>query len=287
VGDNMSVLVTGGAGFIGSNLVDSLIEKGYDVTVWDNFSTGSFENINPSAHFYKINLEDVEPEAILQRFETIFHLGALARIQPSFKKPIETHDANVTGTIKVLEVARKCKAKVVYAGSSSFYHDIYANPYTFTKWIGEEYCKLYNEVYNVPVAIARFFNVYGFRHLAEGPYATVVAIFEEQKKNNKALTVTSDGEQRRDFTNVDDIVDGLIKMSKDDWNGEIFNLGTGRNHSINELAELFNPKSIEYIPKRPGEADVTLADISFTQEKLSWKPLVSIEDYIKDFISSL
>jgi UDP-glucose 4-epimerase len=283
----MSTLVTGGAGFIGSNLVDALIEEGHDVTVWDNFSTGSFENINPSAHFYKMNLESLEPEAILHKFETIFHLGALARIQPSFKKPAETHDANVTGTIKVLEVAKKCNAKVVYAGSSSFYHDVYANPYTFTKWIGEEYCKLYNKVYDVPVAIARFFNVYGFRHLAEGPYATVVAIFEEQKKNYKTLTVTGDGEQRRDFTNVDDIVSGLIAMSKDNWDGEIFNLGTGRNHSINELANLFEPKSIEYLPKRPGEADVTLADINLTQEKLGWNPEVVLEDYIKDFILSL
>ena len=300
----MKAIVTGGAGFIGSHLVDALLNEHIEVTVLDNFSTGRLENL---AHVQD-QIELVECDLAVKgewdkhfvNVDWVLHLAALADIVPSIQQPATYYRTNVDGTFNVLQAAKNAKVKrFIYAASSSCYGipENYPTseqaeirpqyPYALTKRLGEELVLHWALVYGLPSLSLRFFNVYGFRHLAEGPYATVMAIFEEQKKNNKALTITSDGEQRRDFTNVDDIVDGLIKMSKDDWNGEIFNLGTGRNHSINELAELFNPKSIEYIPKRPGEADVTLADISFTQEKLSWKPLVSIEDYIKDFISSL
>lgn len=282
------VLVTGGAGFIGSNLADALLAQGHEVHVWDNLCTGKEENIPKEAFFTRRNvskpyLEGCEDEG----FKVIYHLAALARIQPSFKDPLGTHDANTTGTQAILEVARANDAKVVYAGSSSFYHDPYANPYTFTKYIGEEYCKMYNKVYGLSVGIGRFFNVYGPRQLGEGAYATVIGIFENQKSEGKPLTITGTGEKRRDFTHVSDIVAGLMAIAEGEWNGEVFNFGTGRNHSINELADLFEPDSKHYLPNRPGEAQTTLADISFSREKLGYEPKVRLEDYVTEFVASL
>lgn len=275
----MKYLVTGGAGFIGSNLVDRLINQGHEVEVWDALTTGKRHNVNPAAKLRVIHVESVLKMDVKERFDAIFHLAAEARIQPSFKNPLLTHNSNVTGTVKILEIAAETKTRVVFAGSSSVYHDIYANPYSFSKQIGEHYLHLYNRVYGVPVSIARFFNVYGPRQLQEGAYATVIGIFEKQFKEGIPLTITGDGEQRRDFTHVDDIVSGLISMSQKDYNGEVFNLGTGTNHSINELAKLFN-HPFEYIPKRPGEAQVTMADLSLSQRLLGYKPTVRLEDYI-------
>jgi len=280
------ILVTGGAGFVGSNLVDSLIEQGYGVVIIDDLSTGKFNNINPKAQFIQHNVQDFEFGRWLRHNhnpEIIFHMAALARIQPSFHNAQETFKSNCSATINVLEYAKNCGAKVIYPGSSSAYHDIYANPYTFTKWAGEEQCKLYNKVYGVSVGIARFFNVYGPRQIEDGAYSTVVGVFEKQKREGKPLTVTGDGEQRRDFTHVQDIVDGLIALSKRDNQAEIFNFGTGKNYSINEVAMLFGGP-IQYIPKRPGEALTTLADISEASEKLGYQPKHSLEEYIKNIL---
>ena len=278
----MRTLVTGGAGFIGSNLVDRLIEKGHDVTILDNLLTGKKENINPKAKWINMDVRDSLED--LEKVDVIFHLAALARIQPSFKNPAESFDINLGGTVNICEFARKSGARIVYAGSSSFYAGPYLNPYSFTKWQSEEVCKMYSEVYDLPTAIARFFNVYGYRQTFEGAYATVVGIFERQYRDNEPLTITDDGEQRRDFTHVDDIVSGLIKMSEDDnWRGEIFNLGTGKNHSINELASLYNHQTT-YIPKRPGEARITLADLSFSKEKLNYEPSKTLENYVKNWL---
>ena len=285
--------MTGGLGFIGSNLVEKLRELNYDITVWDTafdsperiskFASGpasliAVDNIDVSRLSDDWTIADID-----QEFDVIFHLAALSRIQPSFDDPKRTHDVNVTGTVEILELAKRCGAKVVYAGSSSFYYDPYANPYAYTKWVGEEYCKLYNKVYDVPVAIARFFNVYGPGCTVDGPYSPVIAIFEDQIVNDKPLTITGTGEQRRDFIHVHDIVDGLIAMSKESWNAEIFNLGSGKNVSINELAEMFDPKHTTYIPTRQGEADASLADISLAKQKLGWEPKVDIKEYIKEF----
>jgi UDP-glucose 4-epimerase len=285
----LKVLVTGGAGFVGSNLVDRLVNDGHDVYVWDNLVTGKKENVNSNAKFFYISVDSISPEYVYKTlcFDVIFHLAALARIQPSFKMPVENLNCNVVSTMRALELARLCKARFVYSGSSSFYHDVYANPYTFTKWQGEECCKLYNKVYGVSTAIARFFNVYGPRHICEGDYATVIGIFEKQRAEGLPLTVTGDGQQRRDFTHVNDIVDGLVRMSKDNWNADVFNLGTSKNHSVLEVAKMFKPKEIKFLPKRPGEAKDTLADTSFTQEKLGWKAKESLEEYVKEFVSRL
>jgi UDP-glucose 4-epimerase len=294
-GEIMKYLVTGGAGFIGSNLVDRLVEQGHSVFVWDDLSTGNRENVNEKAEFRQTDIAtlgewsmDYRPNPITPNdFDAIFHLAGFARIQPSFDDPTAAHHSNVSGTLKILEMAKGRGTRVVYAGSSSFYHDVYSNPYTFTKWLGEEYCKLYNRVFDVPVAIARFFNVYGPRQLGDGPFATVIGIFEEQKKSGSKLTVTGDGMKRRDFTHVYDIVSGLIAMSQEDWNGEIFNLGTATNHSIEEVANLFEPDGIEWLPNRTGEAQDTLADIGFTEEALDWHPQVKLGEYVKSFLDGL
>jgi len=228
----MRCLVTGGSGFIGSHLVDKLVSLNYEV-VSSNSPLCKYEN--PKATYKYGFVQNIESFHFLH-FDFIFHLAALPRIQPSFKDITNVHDSNTTGTFKILEFAKKSKSRVIFAGSSSVLHDIYANPYSFSKSIGEQYCVLYNKIFQVPVAIARFFNVYGPRQIEEGDYATVVGIFEKQKKQNKNLTITGDGEQRRDFTHVDDIISGLICIMKTNWNFEIFNLGSGKNYSINEIA---------------------------------------------------
>jgi UDP-glucose 4-epimerase len=285
----MKCIVTGGAGFIGSNLVDTLINRGDNVFVIDDLSTGKKEHINSKATFLQIDINDLNEKIILEKFgipDVIFHLAGFSRIEPSFNLPQKTNQSNVDGTLNILEIIRKLNSNIrlIYAGSSSFYYDLYANPYAFTKWIGEEYCKLYTNIYGLSVAIARFFNVYGPRQMETGDFSTLVGIFQRQKSNNQKLTITGDGNQRRDFTHVFDIVSGLIAMSDKDWHGEIFNLGTGINYSINEVAKMFEPCEIEYIPKRKGEAETTLADISFSSKNLSWKPLIRLDDYVKKFL---
>jgi UDP-glucose 4-epimerase len=289
-----NILVTGGCGFIGSNLVDKLVkDPNNKVIVVDNLDTGKKENCNKNAHYIFEDIRDIFDESEekydkyieqLKTIDVVFHLAALARIQPSFEKPQETMDINTRGTSLLCEFARKNNAKVVYAGSSSFYGGVYLNPYTFTKWQGEEICKMYSEVYGTSTVIARFFNVYGKRHLKTGPYATVVGIFENQKSNNQALTITGTGEQRRDFTHVDDITSGLISMSKEEWSGEVFNLGTGKNHSINELAKMFKTDTT-YIPARPGEAWITLADIQKSIDNIDYYPEVELEDYVSSWLN--
>lgn len=275
----MKVLVTGGAGFVGSHLVDRLVERGDDVTVWDNHRTG--HNKNDKAVYYELNVDDVHPIFHYKKgYEVIYHLAAEARIQPSFDNPNLVHHSNVTGTSKMLELARLGKSRFVFAGSSSVYHDIYANPYSFSKHVGEEYCRLYHQIYKVPVAIARFFNVYGPRQIEDGKYATVIGVFERQRREGVPLTITGDGNQRRDFTHVSDIVDGLVAMGQADFKCDIFNLGTGKNYSINEVALLFK-HTIVYIDRRPGEATQTKADISWSEEKLGYAPKVRLEDYIR------
>ncbi len=289
----MKCLVTGAAGFIGSNLTKELLKRGHTVWGIDNFSTGKQENVvDVEEHIYCWDINDsfhydCPLNANLDDLDVIFHLAAKARIQPSFKHPISNFNTNVIGTVKMLEMARHYGAAFVYAGSSSFYYDIYANPYTFTKHMGEESCLLYHKIYEQPVSIARFFNVYGPNQIEEGEYATVIGIFERQYAAGKPLTVTGDGKKRRDFTHVSDIVNGLILMSlnllsekPDDL--EIFNLGTGYNHAIIDVAKMFNPDKIQFIPDRPGEADTTLADLSLAKRIIGYEPIIKLKDYISE-----
>jgi UDP-glucose 4-epimerase len=282
----MKYLVTGGAGFIGSHLVDRLIAEGHEVVVYDTLISGYQYNLHPRARHYEIPVEGVDPDLhVNDGYDTIFHLAAQSRIQPSFDNPMRVHDSNVTGTVRMLEFAKKCGAKFVFAGSSSVYHDMYANPYAFSKQVGESYCTLWNKIYKVPVAIARFFNVYGPRQLEkEDPNATVIGIFLDQKRRNVPLTITGDGRQRRDFIHVHDIVSGLIAMSKDKWDAHVFDLGTGTNYSIMEVATMFK-HPIRHIPSRPGEAPVTKANIHDTKALLGWKSRHMLEDYISSEVS--
>tara|TARA_R100000234_G_scaffold83675_1_gene53046 strand:- start:2329 stop:3216 length:888 start_codon:yes stop_codon:yes gene_type:complete len=282
-GDTMrKVLVTGGCGFIGSNLVDYLRDLNYNVVVVDNMSSGKKEYCRDDVEYHFDDFQKILSDGTLDGagIEAVFHLAAEARIQPSFEDPVYTCNNNSFGTVIVCEFARKNKCKVVYAGSSSYYGGVYLNPYCFAKWQGEEACKMYSEVYGVSTAIMRFFNVYGPRNPMIGQYTPVVAIFERQKKDNTPLTIVGDGEQRRDFTFVRDICSGLELASRDTWNGEIFNLGTGMNYSINELAGMYNHEKV-HIPARPGEARFSLADNSKTVELLGWEPQQDLEEYIK------
>ena len=285
----LKVLVTGGAGFIGTNLIKRLLKDGQDVISIDNYSTGKLENHQDGCKYLDFDCVDTEGWKQIKEFwgtntpDVIFHLAALARIQPSFENPSETIDANVMGTVNVLEYARKDKIPVVYSGSSSVHSGKFMNPYTFSKHQGEDLCVLYSELYEVPTTICRFYNVYGPHHLTEGDYCTVIGIFETQYENREALTVTGDGEQRRDFTHVEDIVDGLMRCSEHfTFKGEIFELGSGENFSINVIADSFDGGK-EYIEARPGEACDTLCTDKKAHKLLGWKPKHNILDYIEEF----
>jgi len=284
----MKALVTGGAGFIGTNLIFRLLQDSHKVVSLDNYSTGKRENEVKNQWYKGCEYRDVDitEDGILDGVggvDVVFHLAALPRIQPSFEAPAITFEANVLGTMNILEWARKNNTPVVYAGSSSVHGGKYKNPYTFTKWQGEELCKMYSEIYDLPTSICRFYNVYGPHHLTEGEYCTVIGIFEKQYQDNEPLTITSDGEQRRDFTHVDDIVDGLMRCSEHfTFKGEEFELGYGENFSINVIADSFDGTK-QYIDERPGEVRETLCTDKKAHELLGWKPTRNILDYIEDF----
>ena len=284
------VLVTGGLGFVGSTLVKKLKQEGdYDITVIDNLSSPS-SNASYKEEGVKYIIDDIlNIDNVFYNdlnFDIIYHLAGLARIQPSFKNPVKYFFNNTFGTVKICDLARRCNAKIIYAGSSSAYSGTMNSPYAYAKYNGEEICKLFSKLYDMSAVTARFFNVYGNRQPVEGKFATVVGIFERQYKNKEPLTVVGDGEQRRDFTHVNDIVNGLVELSKGEYQGEIYNLGTGRNYSINQLVEFFMSDSVN-IPLRPGEARLSIADISKTKNDLDWEPTHSLREYIKQFKSKV
>ena len=279
----MRALVTGGAGFIGTNLIKRLLKDGHEVVSIDNYSTGKKENEQDGCIYYDYDLSYSYVRDDGDRYDVIFHMAALARIQPSLKHPYKTIYNNFTSTLNILEYGRKNDIKVVYAGSSSVHGGAYANPYTFTKWQGDKLCHMYSETLNFPVNVCRFYNVYGPHHLTEGEYCTVVGIFERQYKNGEPLTITWDGEQRRDFTHVDDIVDGLILTSECKSWGLTIELGRGKNYSINDLVDMFGvdyPR--EYIEKREGEMRSTLCDLGLAYSAVGYQPTRELKDYIEE-----
>ena len=285
----MRVLVTGGVGFVGTNLIKRLLKDGHTVVSLDNYSTGFRENEQDGCTYINIDITENFTDWV-EEFDVIFHLAALARIQPSIKNPTIAIQNNFDSTLNILEWARKDNIPVVFAGSSSFHHGLWGSPYAWSKHAGEQLCKLYSNVYDLSTIICRFYNVYGPHQLEEGTYATVLGIFEKQYREGKPLTVTGDGQQRREFTHIEDIVDGLIKCMEAmhgavdmRYAGEIFELGRGVNFSIKEIAEMFGTE-IEYIPKRPGEYDVTLCDYSKANETLDYNPVKNIDEYIKEVI---
>ena len=287
----MNILVTGGLGFVGSHLVELLLEGDHTITVIDSLisESSSRDNMREGVTYWIDDVRNINSAKYVQEanFDIVFHLAALARIQPSFKDPTKYFSIDAMGTSEVLEYTRRSGAKLVYAGSSSAYGGPMLNPYAFAKFTGEQLCEMYSKVYGMSTVIARFFNVYGPRQPISGPYATVVGVFEGQTIRGELITITGTGEQRRDFTHVKDIVSGLLALSNQEFEGEVFNLGTGKNYSINELAKMFCPKDVAYISARPGEAKITLADIKATSDATGWKPSYSLNEYVQEFLNSI
>ena len=279
----MRILVTGGAGFIGSNLIQALLISKHEVFSLDNYSTGYKSNEVSGCSYVNDDLLNIDKVFDIQ-FDVIFHLAALARIRPSFLKSHDTFVSNVNGTESVLEYARKHNSKVIFAGSSSRWHDPHQSPYATSKYIGEELCKMYKKSFNLRVQIARFYNVYGPNEITIGDYKTLIGVWRDQMNNNKPLTIIGDGDQRRDFTYVGDIVDGLILiMNSNIYHEDAWELGTGLNYSINEIYKIFEEKynvSNIYIPDQPGNYRVTLREDDDTLNKLGWKPTDQLKQYI-------
>jgi len=277
----MQILVTGGLGFVGSNLVDKLVMEGHSVTVIDNLSSESSSETykNDTAEYIIDDIRNID-KINLPMFEVIFHLAGLARIQPSFESPLEYVDVNINGTAKICELARKCNARLVYSSSSSINNGEYKTPYTFSKWSGEEVLKTWIQCYDLDAMICRFYNVYGPREPRKGDYATVVRKFIRQYKDDTPLTIVGDGDQRRDFTHVDDIVTGLIKVMDNGLSDCLYHLGRGINYSINELADMFEDAIVQHVPERKGEGHVTLANYEHTFNRLGWEAVSNLKDWI-------
>jgi len=281
----MRTLITGAGGFIGSHLVDKCVRLGHYVIGLDKKSLDEWIKGKRFPHFCMPNVRVENLESYPVDFDLVFHLAAESRIQPSFKKPLKTVCSNVLGTAAVLTLAKCNGASVVYAGSSTADDIPEKNVYAMSKWQGEELCRTWRQCFGTKIGIARFYNVYGERHVSIGEYATVVGIFERQYVTNQELTVTGDGSQRRDFTHVNDIVDGLIAIAENGGNGE-YRLGTGRNYSILEVAKMFvNEDRIVFLPKRRGESEETCAQLENTAKRLKWEAKVSLEDYVNNFKS--
>lgn len=280
----MKFLVTGGAGFIGTNLIKRLINEGHQIVSIDNYKTGFSSNHQEGVLYQYDDITKIKDYTKFGTFDGVFHLAAIARIQPSFEQPLEYFETNANGTLNIAEFCAKQNIPLIYAGSSSHHSGKFKNPYTFSKDIGEEIIKLYQEHFNLKSSITRFYNVYGPHHLKDGGYCTLIGRWEHLIENNQLLIIYGDGNKRRDFTHVDDIVDALIKIyDKNKW-GFTFELGRGKNYSINEIADMFNHDKI-YLENKLGEADITLCDYSLAKEHLGWEPKLNIEDYIKNYLN--
>jgi UDP-glucose 4-epimerase len=298
----MKALVTGGAGFIGSNLVDQLIATGWDVTVIDNESADSNEQFywNPLAQNYNYDVRDYTMvRKLYEGQDAVFHLAAEARIQPTIEDPLKAFENNMIGTATVLECARVCGVKrVVYSSTSAAYGIANTpplfetmptdclNPYSVSKVAGEEMCKMYARLYGMETVTFRYFNVYGERQPLRGQYAPVIGIFLRQRAAGEPMTIVGDGTQRRDFTYVGDVVAANIRaatmtQSADHRWGQIYNIGTGRNYSINEIAALMGGEIVT-LPPRPAESRLSLADATKANTDLGWTSKVRLENWIAE-----
>ena len=311
----MTALVTGGAGFIGSNLVDTLLSRNHNVIIVDDFSNGKEQNISDallrytsSARLFRRDIREDLSGIFANGIDCVFHLAALARVQQSIENPMKFDDVNVHGTLNLLEHCRKFKVdKFIFSSSSSIYgepskdvleggrglseyHDVPQplSPYGLQKLIGEEYCKLYTKIYGVKTACLRYFNVYGERQSIDGAYKLVMGIFADQMLNNNPLTIVGDGEQKRDFICVKDVVEANILACdylRGNVESECFNIGSGINHSVNEIAELFGGLTVR-IPERI-EPKCTLSDNTKAKSLLKWKPTVKLEEWVPKWVRSL
>lgn len=302
----MKSIVTGGAGFIGSHMVDLLLSEGYEVIVLDNLSNGRIENLaqhkdNKKLTFVKIDLSDYNKslDEYFKGIDYVFHYAALADIVPSINRPILYHRANVDSTVHVLEAARKANVKkLVYAASSSCYgipdkiptpetsRISPEYPYALTKYIAEEYVISWNKIYGLPTVSLRFFNVYGPRSRTTGTYGAVFGVFLAQKLANKPFTIVGSGKQSRDFTFVTDIVKACYAAATSEISGEIMNVGSGGAYSINQLVKLLGGEKT-HIPKRPGEPDCTFADTTKIKTLLGWEAKVSFEEGVKIMLENI
>ena len=290
------VLVTGGAGFIGSHLVDALIERGFDVVIVDNLSTGKRENLNPKAVFHESDIRDLEKiKPVFKDIDYVLHLAARPRVPYSIEFPAESHSNNVLGTLNVLLAAKDAGVKkLIFSSSSSVYgeqerlplhEEMITNPkspYALQKLMGEKYCQLFHKLYGLPTVSLRFFNVYGPRISFEGSYILVLGVFLQQKIKGESLTIEGDGEQSRDFTYVGDTVRAVVSAMESDkvGKGEVINIGAGNNYTVNKLAQLIGGE-IVYKPARKGDIRHTLADNQKAKKLLNWKPTVKIEEGIE------
>ena len=283
----MKILVTGGAGFIGTNLVKRLLKEGHIVNVIDDFTTGSFDNKQNCDYYHGdiTNLECIDNDAF-SGIDLIFHLAAASRVQPSFKNPSKTFEINVAGTKNICEWARINKIKMVYDGSSSKHHDPYKSPYAATKYMGEEVCKMYKETYGCDIEIARFYNVYGPYEPLDEENGNVIGIWRSRIARGANIEIVGDGKQRRDFTHVDDIVDGLWRIGMvNEKHRDAWELGTGVNYSVNELAKMFSDKfrcSRHYIKEQLGNYRATLCESEDAMNILGWKPQDRLLYYINN-----
>ena len=276
----MKILVTGGAGFIGSNLCERLVNDGYDVTSYDNYFTGSLDNHVDGVQYINHNTVDIhrvlEPE-----YDIIYQLGEYSRTEQSFDDYNLVWEYNKIGTKEVLDFAKKCNAKIIYAGSSTKFANTHKgyikSPYTWSKETNTEFIKLFCEWNSIDYAIAYFYNVYGTREIEVGKYATLIASFKYKKMKGNKLTVVAPGTQKRHFTHVDDIIDGLIMIS-DRGHGDEFGIGNSTSYSVLEVAEMFDCE-IEMIPERRGNR-MSERIVSDRTHALGWYPKKSLKEYI-------
>lgn len=293
----MIALVTGGAGFIGSNLVDTLIDKGWEVRVIDNESSDAHEQFyyNSKAKYFNYDIIDYKvTRHLYNNVDYVFHLAAEARIQPAIQNPILATTTNVVGTSVVLQCSREAGVKrVIYSSTSSAYglknepplvetmpKDC-LNPYSVTKTAGEELCKMYTDLFGLETITFRYFNVYGPRQCTKGQYAPVIGLFLKQKANNEPMTVVGDGLQTRDYTHVYDVVRANILATEcTEGFGEIFNIGTGTNHSVLDLVKMIDGEHT-HTPARIGESRHTKANNEKAKRILKWEPVKTLEDYLK------
>lgn len=279
------ILVTGGAGFIGTNLIKRLLSEGHVVASLDNYDSGLVSNHIDGCQYHNGDIENVS--LMDKDFDLIYHLAGLSRIQPSFKNPSETFRVNTIGTERVCEFAKEIGAKIVYAGSSSRWHDPFQSPYACYKHMGEEICKMYRKVYDMDIEVVRFYNVYGPNEVVEGDWAAVIGIWRRQIRDGEDITIVGDGNQRRDFTHVTDIVDGLYRVGTlNEKHDDAWELGTGMNYSILEVYEMFNEKfkcNKIHIDDQKGNYRITLRENDDTLNRLGWSP----EDRLQNYINTL
>ncbi|HVZ23114.1 MAG TPA: SDR family oxidoreductase [Vicinamibacterales bacterium] len=302
---SQSALVTGGAGFIGSHLVERLLADGHTVRVIDNFSTGRALNLahvkdSPLLTIHEADVADLRTiTPLFDGVDWVFHMAALADIVPSIQKPLAYHHSNVDGTVSVLEAARAAGVKrFMYTASSSCYGipDEYPTketadirpqyPYALTKFLGEQYAMHWAQVYKLPVVSLRLFNVYGPRSRTSGTYGAVFGVFLAQLLHDQPLTIVGDGSQTRDFTFVRDVADAFVTAAASDVTGEIFNVGSTNTYSVNLLAKLLGGKTVN-IPKRPGEPDCTFADTTKIRTMLGWRPKVTFEEGVRIMLANI